>query len=171
MKQLSYLFILLAVIMLSCKSSADSVNGSDGSSNDDTDTEIRQDDLLNGNSEGTEATQSDGKHYKMEGDDLVGQWVWVKTSCCGRLTSDTFPEEGAAPRIISFDKEGMAEYYSGDKGQKLMRQPYTIGELGTQTTVKIGDLQPAIIMVHEQELSLSWGYIDLQIEYYQRVKE
>ena len=86
------------------------------------------------------------------------------------MTKDTFPEEGAEKRIISFDEDGNAKYFSGDGGQLLVDQKYTLGTLGSQSTVRIGTLQPAIFLVNENELSLSWGYMDLQIEYYRRVK-
>jgi len=157
MRQLPYLFIMIAFILMSCKSSNESLNGTDAINNIETTAEA-------------ESSDQETKRQAMTGRELVGQWEWVKTSCCGRMTRDIFPEEGAEKKIISFSKDGMSEYYIGDNGTKLTEQGFSIGKMGTQSTVRIGELQPALFYVKDDELSLSWGYIDLQIEYYKRIK-
>ena len=109
---------------------------------------------------------------KSDGKDLIGEWVWVKTSCCGRMTKDTSPSEEDPQKIISFDEKGAASYYSKGSVEKMDNFTYSTGMMGTQTTVKIGDLQPAIYSItYDDKLVLNWGYMDLQIEYYERVEK
>ncbi|MCP4121123.1 MAG: hypothetical protein GY751_05170 [Bacteroidetes bacterium] len=171
MRRLPYLFIFLALSIMSCKSGEKTSNGTDSVSNNiiisKTDTEESTgDDSQEG---GSDYEDQVAQRQKMTESHLVGQWVWVQTSCCGRTSRDIFPEEGSEKRIITFMEDGKVLYFTRGEGNKLEEHPFVIGKLGTQATVKIGELQPALFYVNENELSLSWGYMDLQIEYYQRV--
>ena len=159
-------FLALAILIISCKAS-DAVGEE---SNDTHQTEIMTE---NGASKGSADEHADEttSARKMSGREIIGTWRWVKTSCCGRMTSDTYPNEEDDPKLISFDMEGNAKYFGGDEGNILMDFKYTIGSLGDQVTIRIGERQPAIFYVKDDQLTLSWGYMDLQIEYYEKVEE
>lgn len=102
---------------------------------------------------------------------LEGSWQWIKTECCGRMMSEIFPKEDEDARIISFDLKGNARYFTDETKEKVSEVPYELDKLGpTQPTIRMGELQPAIFTVKNDTLILSWGYMDLQIEYYVRPK-
>jgi hypothetical protein len=147
--------------------------------------ESHADDLDNVESIGIEKTENDigqladNHHSQDDSDhtekrvqdiqDLAGNWIWVKTACCGRMMGETFPAEGEPDRVISFDQEGNARYFTDETREKVSTVPYKVGSLGpNQPTVRIGELQPAIFEIENDTLILSWGYMDLQVEYYKR---
>ncbi len=107
---------------------------------------------------------------KVSKDDIVGSWEWVKTDCCGRTSKTTYADPKNEKRVISFKSDGTAMYYTNDPEGKIAQQKYSLSTMGTQATIQIGDLRPAIFYVNEDMLTLSWGYMDLQIEYYKRVE-
>lgn len=99
---------------------------------------------------------------------LIGEWVWTKTACCGRTMQETYPEAGEA-RTIAFYEDGKARFFTDGTKEKTSTVPYSLSKLGPkQPTVRIGELQPAIFAVSNDTLVLSWGYMDLQTEYYTR---
>ena len=114
--------------------------------------------------------QESDKRTMGEDKAILGTWQWVKTDCCGRINNTTFAKEEEPKRIIEFKKSGIARYFERGEMNKMAEQKFTFGTLGTQTTIKIGEYQPAIYTIKDDELVISWGYMDLQTEYYKRVK-
>lgn len=102
---------------------------------------------------------------------LYGEWQWIRTACCGRVQQDSYPAASDPPRIISFFEEGSARYFSGREKTSTSLLPFRVGSLGPiQPTITIGEMRPAIFRVHNDTLTLDWGYIDLHTEYYTRVR-
>lgn len=168
MNSVYLIFVLTALTLGACKSSEKTT----GNASEKTEASLA------GGAAGTETDQNgymeepsdENQTRRMTGRELVGEWEWVKTSCCGRTARDIFPEPGEDKKVIAFSADGRARYFSGDEAKTLVDLPFSIGELGTQTTVRIGELQPALFWVEGDDLSLSWGYMDLQTEFYRRVK-
>ncbi len=100
---------------------------------------------------------------------LIGSWEWIRTDCCGRTSRTTYPSPEANKRIITFYEDGTVLFYTIDPDGDMIKQKFTEGMMGNQTTVKIGPLQPAITEITDDTLMLNWGYFDLQIEYYKKV--
>ncbi len=149
MKLLSTIFILSAFVLMSCNE-AKSISK----------TEVKDTQITN-----------DSKIMNIASvKDLVGNWEWVKTDCCGRINKTTFAKEDKPKRIIAFKKSGIARYYVQGIEGKMDEQKFTIGKLGTQSTISIGEHTPAIFTVSEDMLVLSWGYMDLQTETYKRIE-
>ena len=176
MKHIPFLLLLGAMTIMACKSSEDASNSAGAQDNIDNVESIgleKTTDSQQLTSSGTSGKveqegMSKAKHAAV---DLVGQWVWVKTNCCGRMMGETIPGEEEVARIISFDGKGTASYFTDNSKEKVYDMPYKVGILGPlQPTVRIGELQPAIFVVKDDTLVLSWGYMDLHIEYYERIK-
>lgn len=106
---------------------------------------------------------------KRASQDIMGSWEWVKTDCCGRTSKTTLADPNDEKRVISFDKDGTAMFYTSDPEGRMAKQKFTLGTMGTQPTIKIGELRPAIFTIKDDMLVLNWGYMDLQIEYYKKV--
>ena len=174
MKRTTHIVLLvMAVILISCKSSGESTDAGNSVSGGIEMEDASNDKAMIDNEQTSHwANNSEEELRRMSGVELVGQWKWVQTICCGRTSQDIFPKEGEADKIISFDADGKAVYFTGDREKSMAGQAYSIGALGEQATVRIGEHPPAIFWVSDDgnELSLSWGYMDLQIEYYHRVK-
>lgn len=102
-------------------------------------------------------------------DALIGSWEWIKTDCCGRTSKTTYASPDAEKRIITFYEDGTALFYAADPEGKMEQQKYSKGMMGEQETIKIGNLQPAIMGIENDTLVLNWGYFDLQIEYYKKL--
>ena len=103
---------------------------------------------------------------------ILGNWQWSKTICCGRTPHTETAESLPAPKILKFQPGGIMQYFSGDS--KTSDQTYKIAyELlkddGRQT-ITIGARQPALLYISGDTLLIDYGYIDLQSEYYVRVK-
>lgn len=103
---------------------------------------------------------------------IVGNWQWAKTICCGRTPQTETAESLPAPKILKFQPGGMLQYFSGDS--KISDQTYKIVyELlkdDGRPTITIGARQPALLFIEGDTLLIDYGYIDLQQEYYIRVK-
>lgn len=172
MKQLPLILFVTALSLMSCKSTQDSVdNGKETIGIEkNMETDNYADNTAGTDSEGKTAANNTSNE-KQSIRDLVGQWEWVKTDCCGRMTGEILPKEDEPKRIISFSNDGKANYFINDTKDATNEYTFKIGSLGPkQPTVKIGEHQPAMFMVEDETLILSWGYMDLQVEYYKRIK-
>lgn len=152
MKIIPIYFIMAAFSLLSCKSGEQTADGGE------TDRSAEE--------TGVQKVTS----LKQSMKEIAGSWEWIKTDCCGRMNKTTYAQPGDPQRIISFDEKGNAMYFSGETREKTTAQSYTLGTLGDQPTITIGELTPALFVVQNDTLVISWGYIDLQTEYYERVK-
>ena len=101
---------------------------------------------------------------------LAGTWELLKTDCCGRLNKTTIAEPGE--KVITFFADGKMEMTSdGEKVQSSWRmyrdtnfdKEATLLDLGKQN-------RPAMYNIQGDTLIISWGYMDLQTEYYLRKK-
>lgn len=101
---------------------------------------------------------------------LYGKWELVKVDCCGRTTKTKVMGENDPKRIIQFNKDGTVRYMKRGDQAKMENYKAVFGKLGSQSTLTIGEYHPAIIAVNGDEMTLSWGYMDLQIETYKRLK-
>lgn len=103
---------------------------------------------------------------------ILGNWQWTKTICCGRTPYTETAESLPAPKILKFQAGGMLEYFSGDS--KISDQTYKIAyELlkdDGRPTITIGARQPALLFIEGDTMLIDYGYIDLQQEFYVRVK-
>lgn len=150
-----------------CKGSKDATSGTVNTTNESFKEVVE----INGGGESEMVNVRTGKKAMT---DIVGEWEWVKTVCCGRMRGETYPKQGKPVKTISFTAEGRAVYYTSGEKDEVSEVPYTFGSLGEQVTIKIGELTPALIVIADvkgvETLVLDWGYIDLQTEYYKRVK-
>jgi uncharacterized protein (TIGR03067 family) len=101
---------------------------------------------------------------------LTGKWELVKTDCCGRTTKTSMAEPGE--KVISFKSDGTMETTEHGKKQastyqltrnKTMDENLVMLSMGRET-------YPAMYHIDGDTLTLSWGYMDLQIEYYVKKK-
>lgn len=158
--KLTYFFFVL-VLLISCKASKDQSKNEPAavSAND---TVAAQD---------TVATQVVNPNAPLE-NQIIGTWQWEKTICCGRTPHTETAESLPAPKILKFQTTGTLQYFSGDS--KISDQTYKIAyELlkgDGRPTITIGARQPALLFIEGDNMTIDYGYIDLQQEFYTRVK-
>ncbi len=101
--------------------------------------------------------------------DILGEWVWLKTSCCFRMPEISTPKTKGYTRKLDFDKNGTVKQY---KDKKLeWEKPYTVGKemyRTDQPTIRIGENRLTLYYIKGDTLVLDQGYMDLQTEYWVR---
>lgn len=103
---------------------------------------------------------------------LVGSWKWEKTKCCGRNArwyTDSLNEN----RILKFKGDNIVEFYQNGKLQK--QEKYLLEEKSVypdrpQITIGEKTMGPALLEFEGDQMIINYGYMDLQIEYYKKVK-
>ena len=103
---------------------------------------------------------------------ILGKWKWEKTHCCGR-NAQTYTDTLNENKILHFKSGGKVEFYENGKLQKV--ENYSVEENHDhlkRPAITIGEetLGPAILEIEGDKMMINYGYMDLQIEYYKRVK-
>lgn len=97
---------------------------------------------------------------------LAGKWDLVRTDCCGRTTKTSIAKPG--DKSMHFRRDGSLTI---DVDGKTYNTYYnflrTDGSMEKFTTLQMGrENYPAIFNIEKDTLIISWGYMDLQTEYY-----
>jgi hypothetical protein len=107
-------------------------------------------------------------------DGLNGKWELFKTVCCGRMSKEILVGENDRKEYLKFysDKKIVKTF---DMGFLLDNSPYEFTNLidqpdSPQQFIKIGDKNPAMYVIEDDILILSWEYMDLERKYYKKVK-
>lgn len=107
-------------------------------------------------------------------DGLNGKWELFKTVCCGRTAKEKLVGENDRKEYLKFfsDKKIVKTF---DMGFLLDKSPYEFTNLldqseSPQQFIKIGDNNPAMYVIIDDTLVLSWEYMDLERKYYKKVK-
>ena len=101
---------------------------------------------------------------------LLGTWEWHKTLCCFRLPN-TIQDTSALIQTIRFTKQGLFERYLGDEITGQEEYLIKIGLMNdNRPTIRIAEGPPAIVHFKQDTLILDYGYMDLQTEYYVKMK-
>lgn len=174
MKILFFSFIMCA--FLSCGNSNASKNESDGT---DTTNNEAGNDSMNISQQTAEVTDTPGTDVKTNPQQkpvdgrphwTVGKWNWIQTKCCGRGAKITKPDAQKHMELVlkqggSFDKTDGGSKTSGT---------WTLGTFNAEDdrqTITLADEKPALLQGGGDTLILNYQYMDLQIEWYVRVKE
>lgn len=101
-------------------------------------------------------------------DDLYGEWIWLKTHCCGRIMNVTV-DTAQTPTIISFTQDGKQLTYKGKQVARTKTYEFYIDpNLGSPALKLEGVSAPALVHINGDTLVLDYGYMDLQTEFYVR---
>lgn len=102
---------------------------------------------------------------------IIGNWIWVETVCCGRMKGITKAAESKETKGLNVYTDGKYELLTN--GKVSTTGTYKMGT-GTpykeRESIQMDDNSGALITFVDDKLILSWEYMDLQIETYQRVK-
>ncbi|MCF8283642.1 MAG: hypothetical protein K9I48_01555 [Sphingobacteriales bacterium] len=111
---------------------------------------------------------------------VVGEWVWVKTFCCGRTSVWTTPENSTITKQLNIKSDGTFEYTStgepqlegtANTGKYQLRKglnDYQFQQGDSALTIQFNDQQPAYVEFIGDTLLLSRGYMDYDNVYYVR---
>jgi hypothetical protein len=103
---------------------------------------------------------------------VAGMWQWVKTSCCGRTPVISTPQTENKAVVLNLKSGGTFE--KTVNGNKTESGSYEVkdGMSGENTkTIKLSTIpREGYISILNDTLIINYGYIDLQTEYYKRVK-
>jgi len=103
---------------------------------------------------------------------LEGRWIWLKTSCCGRVPKETNPQTTGFTIEFDFKPDKTFDAYRDGKLEKTL--PYKLGNYifnETRPLMVMGESpRPAYILFRSDTLVIDYGYMDLETEYYIRKK-
>ncbi|MCS6823411.1 MAG: hypothetical protein NZ529_03885 [Cytophagaceae bacterium] len=99
---------------------------------------------------------------------LLGEWIWYKTSCCGRNKNIMTPQTEGYTRSVWFKENNIAEFYKNSQLEKKLN--YTISEKNERNYIKLDKNAPALLILHGDSLVLNYGYMDMENEYFVRKK-
>lgn len=105
---------------------------------------------------------------------LEGKWELFKVVCCGRNAQEKLVDKNDRKSYLKFytDKKLVKTF---DMGFLVDKSTYSFTNLLDQPDspvefIQIGKLNPAMFIVENDTLTLSWEYMDLERKYYKRVK-
>jgi hypothetical protein len=96
--------------------------------------------------------------------DIKGTWKIYYETCCGRTSQTTF----GGNKTIKFNTKKSTYVYTDNetvtkKGKYVIKLDQEIGDM-----IQMDDNFPAIIRIEEGKLIIDKGYMDLNIEVFQR---
>jgi hypothetical protein len=101
-----------------------------------------------------------------------GDWIWVKTSCCGRTRQITTPESTQMKLSRNFAEHDSVELYVNDSLQARVFYGFSFGfKNENDTMIIIGKGRPAYLRIENDTMIIDLGYIDLQTEWYVRPQQ
>ncbi len=113
---------------------------------------------------------------------VVGEWVWVKTFCCGRTSTWTSPSTCNCSIDLNINADGtyslkqnggaqLEGNNSEKKGKYTLRKglnDFQFQQGDSALTIQLGEQQPAYVEFIGDTLLLSRGYMDYDNVYYVR---
>jgi len=102
---------------------------------------------------------------------LPGEWIWIKSFCCGRTSTWHTPETDGSTASLLFTKE-KAEHFKNGKSQSSSTYNLAYFEEGAKDKIAYNESEgrKAMIRLSNDTLVVDYGYMDLQTEYYVRKK-
>lgn len=106
---------------------------------------------------------------------VEGDWVWVKTFCCGRNSVWSSPETCKTTQTLTLTKDG--KFVLNRVGQDLQKGKYTLRyglndfqlqQGDSSLVIQFDDEIPAYVQFLGDTLVLSRGYMDYDNVYYVR---
>jgi len=109
-------------------------------------------------------------NFKKQMKEIIGSWELQKTDCCGRLNKTTQAQPGE--KSITFYPDGKMDLISSGEKTASTFNLYTDTNFDQEAPLlNMGkEGRPAMYKVKGDTLTISWGYMDLQTEYYLRKK-
>jgi len=103
-------------------------------------------------------------------DRILGTWEWFKTNCCYRAPKTTFADTSESKTIIRFKENNVLEYYRDDALTKTIEYKVGYGLMDDKRPTLTIDKRVALMYIRQDTLIIDYGYIDLQTEFYFKVK-
>ena len=104
---------------------------------------------------------------------LAGKYMWVKRVCCGRMRVETTPQDGEE-LYMEMTKDGKV-LYSGNSQKKVANTTYEMKanamSFPDRKMLKIEGKIDALVRFRGDTLVIDRGYIDLDKNYWIKVKE
>lgn len=146
--KLRYISLLLVLLFIfGCKSSKESQSSENGAS----------------------AEQSQKQNLQNE---ILGSWEWMKTVCCFRTPKTVTPDSLGYKKVLKFREDQTVDYFQDGKQTRTDSFKVSYGLMDDDRPVlKIGNGKTALLYIRNDTMIVDYGYMDLQTEYYKRVKE
>lgn len=106
---------------------------------------------------------------------VVGEWIWVKTFCCGRTSKWTSPELTKSTSSILINSDGTFKRFKNDtletEGKYILRRglnDFQKDQGDSALVIQLNDEYPAFVEFIGDTLLLARGYMDYDNVYYVR---
>lgn len=111
---------------------------------------------------------------------VIGNWIWVKTFCCGRTSTWTSPETCKCKKELQINEDGTFSYTSSvndvndknlGKGKYILRKglnEYQYSQGDSALCIQFNEQAPAYVEFIGDTLLLSRGYMDYDNVYFIR---
>lgn len=103
---------------------------------------------------------------------LSGDWVWLKTQCCGRIVNINTPESTKTTIEKKFSTDGTI--YNIENGRTIGTSGYQIIKSylsDDRYMISIDDGRPGFLYILGDTLIIDYSYVDLQTEWYLRKRK
>lgn len=99
---------------------------------------------------------------------FIGNWQWVKTSCCGRTPVITTPQTENTTITLNLKKDNTFERtVNGNTARGGTYEIKKAMEGENSNTIKLSTIpRDGYISIINDTLIINYGYIDLQTEFY-----
>jgi hypothetical protein len=117
----------------------------------------------------------DGCNSSKLSNPVEGEWVWVKTFCCGRNSVWSSPETCKTSQSLTLNKNGTFELnrvgQNIEKGKYILRRglnDFQMQQGDSSLVIQFNDDIPAYVQFLGDTMVLSRGYMDYDNVYYVR---
>lgn len=102
---------------------------------------------------------------------LLGNWNWVKTNCCGRISKITTPKSTNTIIKYTFINNNVLVVTTNQNNDTSSYNIANSFNAEKDTMILIGNKKtPAYLHFFKDTLVIDYSYIDLQTEWYVKVK-
>lgn len=102
---------------------------------------------------------------------IEGDWIWVKTFCCGRTSTWTTPETCKCTKELNINSDGTFEFTDLGKGNYILRKgvnDFQLQQGDSALCIQFGEQPAAYVEFIGDTLLLSRGYMDYDNLYFVR---
>jgi hypothetical protein len=102
---------------------------------------------------------------------LSGDWIWLKTECCGRIKNVSTPESTKNKIEKKFSTDGTVTTINNGKTESALGYQILFSYLNDNNyMISVDDGRPGLLHFFGDTLVIDYGYVDLQTEWYLRKK-
>jgi hypothetical protein len=100
---------------------------------------------------------------------LAGNWIWLKTDCCGRIKKTSTPKTTNTTIEKQFNTDGTVVVRTNGKSEGTLAYRLLFSYMNdNDTMISIDDGRAGLLRFFGDTLVIDFGYVDLQTEWYVR---